>query len=267
MIANQVLAATVGGRSVILEGKLANDFTFIGSTFPDVGAEPGSTELHSLLMTPPQKNDEKGLIAVIVGTNQFSGKMGYYDYIPFFLVVSRVGEEPRIDLDNVFIPPQGRLGRIKNNPSAIEVFIDGVWLSSDPNDKERRIVPDTTLLCKYLAGLASADEVLAAASELIRQQNLDEKYQALLVAHRNLQIRQEEMGDLSLQLEYVQSLRKIEEGEKEDLAQKLQAKNTELQTANSCLSRIRDLTKTWRSAIWNISTIRAIVWPEEEFAG
>lgn len=124
--------------------------------------------------------DEHGAIALTV-LNAVSVKSSYQE-VGFLLSVKR-NEDGLIwvDLENEFIPGHDRIGGISDH--ILKVKIGDQWFSEfTPNEfkrtKNTQFV-DGNLLCRYLAGLATADDVMAAATKAEEEINASNRIENL----------------------------------------------------------------------------------------
>lgn len=130
--------------------------------------------------------DREGVVALKLG---HSG-----DY--FILHVQKQqGSGFRIDLENHWVPVPGRLGQalFDGGAACIQVAIGSDVYTTNPDRVGKsgyRYVPDANLLCRYLVGEATAEEVEAAASAHIEEQNAREQVPKLgqLVRERDRKI-------------------------------------------------------------------------------
>lgn len=154
--------------TIVLTSSQGN-ITLIGSSVP-VSCRPGDN-VASLTITPWMTRP--GVVAVTV-FDRGRGR-GVADWVSYLLVVGFSGEIPRINLETVFECKGDRLGQAHKG-AFIEVLINNDWYHSldvvkYPIPKRSgHYVPDPNLLCRYLVGDASADEVKAATQKHTEEQ-------------------------------------------------------------------------------------------------
>lgn len=271
----QILTAKAKGLGFTIMPLETNKLTLIGSSVP-------MSESNRLLFGQMAEDCNEGLVilhANIELRHVYTHKREGGSEQILFLPIIRRGENAYVEKDEAWVPPAGVLPKVSlyGGGYALELQIGEECFTTavDGAKEGKRVVGDANLLCRFLVGEVTLDGLQASATELIRQQSLDEKYQALLKEQRELEIqykiKQEEANNISTQLTYVQSLLTLEEGEKQDLTQELKAATDslgqtrqDLQMATDCLDRIRGLTKNLFVALRNWNIIRVILTQAEQ---
>ncbi len=160
-------ASSVDGGISIAVTSWARSINFIGATVP-VSFFPGTTG--TAFMANPNVG---GLIAVSVqGSMAGNSQCNFFD---FFLPVFPDQSGFLVDLDKLCVPFRGRMGQIVDH-KWIMVQIDGEFFSNEPDDcrhESIQYVSDPNLLCRYLVGMATADEVKTV--NLTRQSRIFEE--------------------------------------------------------------------------------------------
>ncbi|MDO8512769.1 MAG: hypothetical protein Q7S57_05860 [bacterium] len=165
-------------KRTISLGSPQGNITLIGSSLP-VSCRPGD-EVSSLTIRPDP--EAVGVIAVSVydrgRTKEASERIAC-----LFAVGHTTDGESRINLENAFECDGERLGEA-HWEGFVEVWVGVESYHSFNTDKfpqykrSGRYVPDPNLLCRYLVGTASADEVKAAALKVEEDQTELEELRA-----------------------------------------------------------------------------------------
>lgn len=161
-------ASSVDGGISIAVTSWARSINFIGATIP-VSFFPGTTG--TAFMANPNVG---GLIAVSVQGNMAGNSQ--CNFFDFFLPVLPDQSGYLVDLDNLRVPYRGRMGQIVDH-KWIMVQIEGTFYSNEPDScrhESIQYVSDPNLLCRYLVGTATADEVKAA--DLTHQSRIFEQF-------------------------------------------------------------------------------------------
>lgn len=145
-----------------------------GATFPT--QIPIGDFATQLCFHIPRSFDQPGHFVVLGLCRRSYNAYGISQEISYHIVpVHWVNDKTAVHLGKVFIPPAERLIHVTSD-GAVEVTIDGIIYSSSKADPAllsgRHIGVDANLLCRYVAGFATADEVKASykAAERVRQE-------------------------------------------------------------------------------------------------
>ncbi len=169
---SDVLAAKSSETAVLLSGFFDDRIRVIGASLT-MSARPGDyTHSFTLYLSD---EIEMGVVALSVHTKRFGDKK-YGSSIPFLLAIRSRQGEAWLDLDEQWISPK---------PAYI---YDGHWLEVkvgeerfstckpfESNLRQVRYVADANLLCRYLVGAATADDVRAAAEETVAEVSRKER--------------------------------------------------------------------------------------------
>ena len=206
---------------------------------------------------------QRGLIIIhaSIALKASSGKHEGATYLNWFIPVERRGEGVYVELEKIWVPPAGALPSVRHFQSGkyvLDVQVGEECFTSAPEVKDDgKRMADANILCQFLVGEITLDDLRTAATEAVRLQSLDEKYQKLLVQYRDLQIKLADTTSLSDELKYARDLLTASDNAVNGLAKDLEAVNTRL-------ARLHDLTKTWWSALWNIGAIRTGLQTDQE---
>ncbi|MDO8584958.1 MAG: hypothetical protein Q7R85_02440 [bacterium] len=160
--------------------------------------------IHALVVVPEEGS--KDVIALVVSYLPPIGKYGHREDQCFFIEVTGGVDKP-VDLEDVWIPPADRLATVTD--SSVMVEIEGVRYIGHryPNcgGASSGYYVGPNLLCKYLAGKVTAEEVKAAAKEFKKDELfLSQKEQKKLLAEaewlRNENISMSERARMAEQL-------------------------------------------------------------------
>lgn len=176
MTASNKIHAEVKKTQVTLAGRLGNTLTFLGSSCP-ASLYPGE-QAESFTVSPGEGED---LVVVKTSVLENRGKYGTWSHGHFLLLISRRTECPWVELEKVFVPEEGRVGQIIPDVGLSvrigdEFFLSPLLLSQYKKEerltelkKQYRLVKeaDANLLCRFMAGKATAEEVKAAANVLV----------------------------------------------------------------------------------------------------
>lgn len=230
MEADAKITRTIGTDTVLLSGKFNTRLTCIGSSCT-VSANPGD-QVDSFSVSPW---NDVGWDVVAVRTSEFKsdvGKHGIYEFNHFLLLITMHDGRPWVELKKPFVPDRNHFGQIIPDAGLSvrignEFFLAPVLaLTEDRIAKLRttyRLVPNdqANLLCKFIAGTATADEVKAVAEA--------EKKEVLEVDALRLQLEEATQRATELQSELDRALersqvvrRRLEECERKGAAQTAQ---------------------------------------------
>lgn len=178
MKANERLDEQIKNKTVTITGKFETKITFLGSSC-SASVNPGEN-IDSFSLFP----GEEAVCAVQISYWVTSGKYAGWEYRHFLLQIS-LGDDgnPQVELEHAFVPKPDRLGQIVPEAGLTvrigeEFFLAPLLVSScDTEEKltalrtQYRLVAnkDANLLCRFIAGKATPEEVKAAAAELVVQ--------------------------------------------------------------------------------------------------
>lgn len=156
-----LFTATVSpaGDAVLLTCLHAGKLQVLGGSVPIAGKHQHN--LTSVAIVP--QAGTPGVVAVAAFSNMGPHKGG--EWFGFLLAVEMGADgKPHIDLDTPFIPSAERLGSADSTGVQVEIGDTGFTSFEYAKwTRNTRHVPDADLLCRYLVGQASADDVQAAA--------------------------------------------------------------------------------------------------------
>lgn len=181
MKANDRLSQQVKNNAITITGKYDTKITFLGSSCP-ASVNPGD-RVDSFSLFP---GEEEVVCAVQIfwGVTPSGKKVGYFEYRHFLLEIARGDDgNPVAGLEHAFVPKPDRLGQIVPEVGLSvrigeESFLAPLLVSSYNTEEkltalrtQYRMVAnkDANLLCRFIAGRADAEEVKAAAAELVVQ--------------------------------------------------------------------------------------------------
>lgn len=167
--ASSLLSASEERGSIVVSTRSwANRIQCLGASIP-TSFLPGNIST-SFMMAP----DGPGVVAVSVegSLRSDSRSIQWHDF--FLPVQEKDGGGYVINLNDSFVPQDGRVGQIIDN-AWVMVRIGNEFFSNEPNGRRPesvQYVSDPNLLCRYLVGMATADEVKVA--DLSRQSRIFE---------------------------------------------------------------------------------------------
>lgn len=179
MKANERLDRQVKHKTVTITGKHETKITFLGSSCP-ASVNPGDC-MDSFSLFP---GEEEAVCAVQISYAVMRGKYGGWEYQHFLLEISRGDDgNPKVELEHVFVPKSDRMGQIVPEVGVTvrigeEFFLAPLLVSSYDTEKKLTAlrtkyrlvsVENANLLCRFIAGKATVEEVKAAAEELVVQ--------------------------------------------------------------------------------------------------
>jgi len=210
---------------------------------------------------------EKGLVVIRASVKVYSasGKFEKWQYENWFFPVERRGQVIVVEMgDALWLAPAGVLPSVATydfTEHCLELRVREEIFTPNPKGAEegKRVIENGNLLCRFLVGDITLDELRASATEVIRKKGLDEKYQELLGRNRDLQIQLEGMSDLPGQLAYVKNILTTSLGSLGQIEQELQAQTDELLSLRDCVARISKWAGKWWSLLWNLKELRDIL--------
>jgi len=161
--------------TIVLSAKLGGHFRFYGSSLPTSARTEEPSITTTSTFTDGIQKGKAGVIAITFGVPK-SNTEGVC--IP--VLWPDGDQEPKVEHTKPFIPEHNRLGQI-DNTGVITVVAKNcsfsTWKQKNPGDP--LCVPDGNLLCRYLAGDASEEDVLAAAEAEVEEQSAREELPGL----------------------------------------------------------------------------------------
>lgn len=151
------LSPSKGVGTITLKAWDRYQISLLGTTVPASVISEGYNARHSEITFAPRKG-QKGIVAITMCHPQKATE-------DFILEVDFMGDEPYVNLDNVWSPSAHRMGQISNED--IRVFINEEWYrtSHNPHTKDSMtIVPNGDILLQYLYGEISRTKVEEAAT-------------------------------------------------------------------------------------------------------
>jgi hypothetical protein len=226
-------------QSALIERTSNGRLVVLGATMPV--STPFGEAVDSFAI---RRTDEKGLIAL--------QKFGPEPY-QAFISVDWSKAKP-IELETLWIPQDDRLGQIVNNHIVVLtpsiVYSTKKWASSSYKQL-LCYVPDGELLCRFLIGLATEEDVEAAIQERVRQENLAEEVDWLRRDNRKL------VDEYQKQLDFGEAERAARSTAERALGERAM----QLHAANSAIERVRyELYETGRIGLRG--RLRQIVMPK-----
>jgi hypothetical protein len=127
---------------------------------------------------------------------------------------------------------------------------------SNPKGVEqgRCVVESGDLLCQFLVGDITLDDLRTSASEVVRQKSLEEKYRELEISFSQVEQK------LNIRLINTTALLEYEKKWRADIQKRLQK-------VYGRLDWIRNMSTSWWSTLWNIRDIRLAVRPDQDGEG
>ena len=167
----EIFSATALPSGVILvQGFASTHVTVLGSNLPVSTGSRQDVSQFSLVVTKGQK----GVVAVRATTTRHN-KKGQAESFAFLIPVrwDEGSEKPHVGLVDPFVPDPDRLGQASYDGlevrSGDEVFV--TWNPNPTEESNYRRVTDGNLLCRFLVGEATLDEVRAAADDLVAEES------------------------------------------------------------------------------------------------
>ncbi|MBI1999554.1 MAG: hypothetical protein HYS74_02835 [Parcubacteria group bacterium] len=209
MEASRCLSVAVEeGVAVFSTGKMPDsEMTFIGASC-QASAPPFTRELQSLQIKVPP--GEKALVALAVRFLSSSGWKGKGTYqTKLYLIPTTWREKPGsekevlvVEMDKVFIPPSDRLIQLMSTYELVvttegqRFVVSRQWYAADAKERGEalreqgfRVVEDPNILLRFALGMASFEDLEAAAS-LDKRSQLE---RSLAFSLSLLQVAQEEL--------------------------------------------------------------------------
>ena len=175
---------------------------FYGASCKVTSVVPGSIQLTSLTVCP--EKDISGLVAIGVYLDATTTRKSATDHEYFFLLPANHIRGPIVDVHDNWIPLSGKLIQLDGGNITVvtdtEKFVHPFTYSPGNtmvinywNQVGYTIVPDANLLCRFAVGVATIEELRAAAVEAAVLESLPDKL-------RRLEQENEERKDLLKQL-------------------------------------------------------------------
>lgn len=172
---SEIFKARVEDGRIILEiaNQFVNEFRVVGCSEPM--SVPDGSGTPCLVIIP---NLEEGGMGVVVlhlpEKTDNKGRISYQGYA-WPIRITMKGNKPWLGLgEELWACSPDRLGGVVD--SHVEVNIDGQWYSSGSCYLvPKKHVPDASLICRYLVGKATKEDVLAAAHEVEEEQSAREQ--------------------------------------------------------------------------------------------
>ena len=150
-------------NGIIIVATLRHDsMSVVGASCP-VSVSLGKS-CNSFFISP--KEEKEGIVALSIAAQESNGKQSWTRYYDFILSVrSPKGGKPVIELSEFWIPPAERLPEIVEHSALVvraggEVFTNSRHKFPEPT----HFVPNPNLLCKFLVGEVTSDDLWAAAT-------------------------------------------------------------------------------------------------------
>lgn len=148
--------------TVLLCGIIDETLVVFGSSVP-MSASPGD-RVGCVTLVP--RGQERGVIAIGLSPRDSKKSQGEWRY--YLVEVGRKNGESFVNRDHPFECCCDRLAQIIDG--SIEVQIGDDWYASRKSCRNRVFVPDANLLCRFIAGTATVDDVKAAAQKCEAEQ-------------------------------------------------------------------------------------------------
>jgi hypothetical protein len=193
-----LLIATICSEkgTILFQGIQLDEICFIGSTMP-ASVSPGSS-VNNFTVTPIFA--EVGIIAVSILTYRWNSKHG--NRFGALVKITNTDEGIKIDFDTPFQLSADRLGGVRGCILELTIaekkFSTSKYIASDDCH-----YLEPNLACRYLAGLASKEEVLAAVAEQEAETSAQEQ---LAATQTELKMAQAEIARLRKQTETMHNL-------------------------------------------------------------
>ncbi len=197
----EVLVAKSSGKTLLVNGRDDDLIYVIGASVPTSVLPGRFVSSFGLQLW----GSEIGVVALSVCTKRFHDRKNGAMF-PFLLVIRPDGGDVvRIDLEEQWVPTEFT----QVHTYHLEVQIGDEWFSSSKSypgiTRHARHVPDANLLCRYLVGTATADEVRAAAEEAVAEASREKRIVELEAQVKQLEeirrIMEEHIQELNVRIQ------------------------------------------------------------------